>query len=87
MQQTRGREKEKDSQSDEFQAELTGFVSRKRLKMTRRAEEVDQVRQKRNDQTLIFLNGCGGTGVFSIFCKLYFAFISSFSSPCIVFDP
>ena len=48
----RGREKEKDSQSDEFQAELTGFVSRKRLKMTGRAEEVDQVRQKRNDQTL-----------------------------------
>ncbi|KAL6306126.1 actin interacting protein 3-domain-containing protein [Sparassis latifolia] len=40
------------SRSDEFQSELNGFVSGKRLKMTGGAEEVERVRQKRNEQTL-----------------------------------
>ncbi|KAF9649194.1 AIP3-domain-containing protein [Thelephora ganbajun] len=48
----KSREKEKASQSDEFQAELSGFVGGKKLKMTGGAEEADRVRQKRNDQTL-----------------------------------
>jgi len=48
----KGREKEKASHSNEFQAELTGFVGGKKLKMTGGAEEADRVRQKRNDQTL-----------------------------------
>ena len=46
------REKEKASQSDEFQAELSGFVGGKKLKLTGGAEEADRIRQKRNDQTL-----------------------------------
>jgi hypothetical protein len=48
----KSREKEKASQSDEFQDELSGFVGGKRLKMTGGAEEADRIRQKRNDQTL-----------------------------------
>ena len=48
----KSREKEKASQSDEFQAELTGFVGGKKLKMTGGAEEADRIRQKRNNQTL-----------------------------------
>lgn len=48
----KSREKEKAGESDEFQAELSGFVGGKKLKMTGGAEEVDRVRQKRNDQTL-----------------------------------
>ncbi|KAL6298681.1 actin interacting protein 3-domain-containing protein [Sparassis latifolia] len=48
----KNREKELQSRSDEFQSELNGFVSGKRLKMTGGAEEVERVRQKRNEQTL-----------------------------------
>jgi len=48
----KSREKEKASQADEFQAELSGFVGGKKLKMTGGAEEADRVRQKRNNQTL-----------------------------------
>ena len=59
------REKEKANQSDEFQAELTGFVGGKRLKMTGGAEEADRVRQKRNDQTLkaMFTGGSTSSAV------------------------
>ena len=46
------REKELKNRSDEFQLELSGFVSGKKLKLTGGAEEVERVRQKRNDQTL-----------------------------------
>jgi len=48
----KSREKEKAGQSDEFQAELSGFVGGKKLKMTGGAEEADRIRQKRNNQTL-----------------------------------
>jgi hypothetical protein len=48
----KNREKEKAGQADEFQAELSGFVGGKKLKMTGGAEEAERVRQKRNDQTL-----------------------------------
>ena len=48
----KNREKDKANNADEFQAELSGFVGGKKLKMTGGAEEVDRVRQKRNDQTL-----------------------------------
>ncbi|THH21316.1 hypothetical protein EUX98_g8407 [Antrodiella citrinella] len=46
------REKELAARSDEFQAELTGFVDGKKLKMTGGAEEVERIRQKRNESTL-----------------------------------
>jgi len=46
------REKELASRADEFQSELNGFVSGKKLKMTGGAEEVERVRQRRNEQTL-----------------------------------
>ncbi|CCM06684.1 uncharacterized protein FIBRA_08971 [Fibroporia radiculosa] len=46
------REKELASRSDEFQSELNGFVVGKKLKMTGGAEEVERVRQRRNEQTL-----------------------------------
>ena len=61
----KNREKEKANQSDEFQAELTGFVGGKRLKMTGGAEEADRVRQKRNDQTLkaMFTGGSTSSAV------------------------
>ncbi|OCH91403.1 AIP3-domain-containing protein [Obba rivulosa] len=48
----KNREKELATRSDEFQNELTGFVSGKRLRMTGGAEEIERVRQKRNEQTL-----------------------------------
>ncbi|KAH7913044.1 actin interacting protein 3-domain-containing protein [Hygrophoropsis aurantiaca] len=48
----KNRERELASRSDEFQEELTGFVSGKKLKMTGGAEEVERVRQKRNDLAL-----------------------------------
>jgi hypothetical protein len=48
----RNREKELASQSDEFQAELNGFVQGKRLKLTGGAEEVERMRQKRNEMAL-----------------------------------
>ncbi|KAH8116300.1 AIP3-domain-containing protein [Phellopilus nigrolimitatus] len=48
----KNREREKAAQSDEFEAELKGFVSSKKLKMTGGAEETERVRQKRNDLAL-----------------------------------
>ena len=48
----KNRERELASRSDEFQEELTGFVSGKRLKMTGGAEEVERVRQRRNELAL-----------------------------------
>jgi hypothetical protein len=48
----KNREKELASKSDEFQAELSGFVGGKKLKMTGGAEEIERVRQKRNDMAL-----------------------------------
>ncbi|KAF7790185.1 hypothetical protein EIP86_001137 [Pleurotus ostreatoroseus] len=46
------REKEIKNRPDEFQSELSGFVSGKKLKLTGGAEEVERVRQKKNDMTL-----------------------------------
>ena len=48
----KNREREIASRSDEFQEELSGFVSGKRLRMTGGAEEVDRVRQRRNELAL-----------------------------------
>lgn len=48
----KNREKELASRSDEFQAELNGFVQGKKLKLTGGAEEVERMRQKRNDMAL-----------------------------------
>ncbi|KAG1728172.1 actin interacting protein 3-domain-containing protein [Suillus paluster] len=48
----KNREREIASRSDEFQEELTGFVGGKRLRMTGGAEEVDRVRQRRNELAL-----------------------------------
>ncbi|KAF8518043.1 AIP3-domain-containing protein [Hysterangium stoloniferum] len=48
----KNREKEMASRSDEFQAELNGFVQGKKLKLTGGAEEVERIRQKRNDMAL-----------------------------------
>lgn len=54
------REKELSSRSDEFQNELTGFVAGKKLKMTGGADEVERVRQRRNELTLkAMFNGTG----------------------------
>ncbi|TDL23773.1 AIP3-domain-containing protein [Rickenella mellea] len=48
----KNREKEMASRSDEFEAELQGFVAGKKLKLTGGADEVERVRQRRNDQAL-----------------------------------
>ncbi|KAH7105751.1 AIP3-domain-containing protein [Auriculariales sp. MPI-PUGE-AT-0066] len=48
----RSRAKDIESRSDEFQDELQNFVSGRKLKLTGGAEEVERVRQKRNDATL-----------------------------------
>lgn len=48
----KNREKERANQTDEFQAELNGFVQGKKLKMTGGAEEVERIRQKRNELSL-----------------------------------
>lgn len=45
----KNREKERANQADEFQAELNGFVQGKKLKLTGGAEEVERIRQKRNE--------------------------------------
>jgi len=58
----KNREKDLATRSDEFQAELSGFVGGKKLKMTGGAEEAERVRQKRNDMTLkAMFNGNTGT--------------------------
>jgi hypothetical protein len=58
------REKELASQSDAFQNELSGFVNGKKLKMTGGAEEVERVRQKRNELALkaMFNASAGAAG-------------------------
>ncbi|KAG6331868.1 hypothetical protein ID866_7224 [Astraeus odoratus] len=48
----KNRERELANRSDEFQNELAGFVSGKKLKMTGGAEEAERVRQKRNELAL-----------------------------------
>ena len=48
----KAREKELTTRSDEFQNELSGFVEGRKLKKTGGAEEVERVRQRRNEQTL-----------------------------------
>ncbi|KAG0705628.1 actin interacting protein 3-domain-containing protein [Suillus ampliporus] len=48
----KNRERDLASRSDEFQEELSGFVGGKRLRMTGGAEEVDRVRQRRNELAL-----------------------------------
>jgi hypothetical protein len=61
----KNREKELATRSDEFQAELSGFVGGKKLKMTGGAEEVERVRQKRNDMTLkaMFTDNTGAPSI------------------------
>ena len=48
----KNREREKANRTDEFEDELKGFVSGKKLKMTGGAEEAERVRQKKSEQTL-----------------------------------
>ncbi|EDR14081.1 uncharacterized protein LACBIDRAFT_229313, partial [Laccaria bicolor S238N-H82] len=48
----RNREKELAARSDDLHAELSEFVDKKKLKMTGGAEEIERVRQLRNDMTL-----------------------------------
>jgi hypothetical protein len=48
----KNRERELANRSDEFQEELSGFVNGKRLRLTGGAEEVDRVRQRRNELAL-----------------------------------
>ncbi|KAL4250489.1 hypothetical protein ABKN59_006966 [Abortiporus biennis] len=57
----KNREKELAARSDEFQAELTGFVAGKKLKMTGGAEEAERVRQRRNENTLKAMFSSSGT--------------------------
>ncbi|EJD07419.1 AIP3-domain-containing protein [Fomitiporia mediterranea MF3/22] len=48
----KNREREMADRSDEFEAELKSFVSGKKLKLTGGADEIERVRQKRNDLAL-----------------------------------
>lgn len=48
----KNREKDLAARTDDLQVELQDFVSQKKLKMTGGAEEVERLRQKRNDMTL-----------------------------------
>lgn len=48
----KNRERELANRSDEFQNELAGFVGGKKLKMTGGADEIERVRQRRNDLAL-----------------------------------
>ncbi|KAI0070046.1 AIP3-domain-containing protein [Panus rudis PR-1116 ss-1] len=56
----KNREKELAARSDEFQAELSGFVEGNKLKKTGGAEEAERVRQKRNENTLKAMFSSGG---------------------------
>ncbi|CAK5273998.1 unnamed protein product [Mycena citricolor] len=56
----KNRQKELASRSDEMQAELTDFVTNKKLKMTGGAEEAERVRQRRNEMTLKAMFSSGG---------------------------
>ncbi|KAI0644355.1 actin interacting protein 3-domain-containing protein [Trametes meyenii] len=60
----KSREKELASRSDEFQRELSGFVGGKKLRMTGGAEEIERVRQRKNELTLkaMFTGGSTGAG-------------------------
>jgi hypothetical protein len=57
----KNRERELAGRTDEFETELKGFVGGKKLKMTGGAEEVERVRQHKNDLTLKAMFGAGGT--------------------------
>ncbi|THU80528.1 AIP3-domain-containing protein [Dendrothele bispora CBS 962.96] len=60
----KARRQELANRSDDLQAELTDFVGSKKLRMTGGAEEVERVRQKRNDQTLkAMFTGNGSTEI------------------------
>jgi hypothetical protein len=50
------------TRSDAFQAELSGYVQGKKLKMTGGAEEAERVRQKRNDIALRAMFGVNNGG-------------------------
>ncbi|KAI8974615.1 actin interacting protein 3-domain-containing protein [Trametes punicea] len=57
----KNREKELANRADEFQTELSGFVAGKKLRMTGGAEEVERVRQRKNELTLkAMFTGSGG---------------------------
>ncbi|KAF9234986.1 actin interacting protein 3-domain-containing protein [Melanogaster broomeanus] len=59
----KNRERELANRSDEFQNELSGFVNGKKLKLTGGAEEVERVRQKRNELALkAMFNASAGVG-------------------------
>lgn len=59
----KNREREKANRPDEFEAELTSFVSGKKLKMTGGAEEAERVRQRRNELALkAMFNSSQGVG-------------------------
>lgn len=57
----KNREREKANKGDEFEEELKGFVKGKKLKMTGGAEEIERVRQKRNDMALKSMFNGGAT--------------------------
>ena len=61
----RQRAKQLENRSDEFQSELAGFVGGKKLKMTGGADEVERVRQKRNEMTLKAMFTGGSTSALS----------------------
>lgn len=48
----KNREKDLASRSDDLHSELSEFVGQKKLRMTGGAEEIERVRQKKNDMTL-----------------------------------
>ncbi len=54
------RQKELASRSDEFQSELNGFVEGKKLKKTGGAEEVERVRQRKDEMAFKAMFGGGG---------------------------
>jgi hypothetical protein len=59
----KNRERDLAGRSDEFEAELRGFVGGKKLKMTGGAEETERVRQHKNDLTLkAMFSGNSGPG-------------------------
>ncbi|KAI0259363.1 actin interacting protein 3-domain-containing protein [Gloeopeniophorella convolvens] len=59
----RSRERELAERSDEFEAELKGFVGGKKLKMTGGTEEAERVRQTKNDMSLkAMFTGGSATG-------------------------
>jgi hypothetical protein len=61
----KNRERELAGRADEFEAELKGFVSEKKLKMTGGAEEAERVRQHKNDLTFKAMFGGNTTSTAS----------------------